>query len=289
VKVGRLRARLVPYLTILPGGLWLVIFFVVPMIAMVSLSLQQGDIVNGFVQTWHWQTYVTAIQNYRPQLVRSLEYGLISTVLQIVISYPIAYWIAFRAGSRKSFYLFMLLLPFFVSFVLRTISWNFILADNGIVLGPLKDIHLLPQNFHILATGTAVIGGLTYNYLPFMILPIYVALERVDVRLIEAAYDLYASRVRAFRRVILPLSIPGIFAGVVITFVPVSSDYVNAHILGGPTSTMIGNVIQNQYLNTQDYPTASALSFVLMAILLVGIFLYARLLGTEEVLEVAAR
>ena len=289
MKVGRLRARLVPYLTILPGGLWLVIFFVVPMIAMVSLSLQQGDIVNGFVQTWHWQTYVTAIQNYRPQLVRSLEYGLISTVLQIVISYPIAYWIAFRAGSRKSFYLFMLLLPFFVSFVLRTISWNFILADNGIVLGPLKDIHLLPQNFHILATGTAVIGGLTYNYLPFMILPIYVALERVDVRLIEAAYDLYASRVRAFRRVILPLSIPGIFAGVVITFVPVSSDYVNAHILGGPTSTMIGNVIQNQYLNTQDYPTASALSFVLMAILLVGIFLYARLLGTEEVLEVAAR
>jgi spermidine/putrescine transport system permease protein len=286
---GRLRARLIPYLTILPGGLWLVVFFVVPMIAMVSLSLQQGDVVHGFQQVWHWQTYTSSISAYRDQLLRSLKYGLISTVLQIVIAYPIAYWIAFRAGSRKSFYLFLLLLPFFVSFVLRTVSWNFILADNGILLGPLKDIHLLPQSYHILATGTAVVGGLTYNYLPFMILPIYVALERVDVKLIEAAYDLYATRVRAFRKVILPLSIPGIFAGVVITFVPVTSDYVNAHILGGPTSTMIGNVIQNQYLGTQDYPTASALSFVLMAVLLVGIFAYARVLGTEDALEVAAR
>jgi spermidine/putrescine transport system permease protein len=283
------RAKLIPYLTILPGGLWLIVFFVVPMIAMLSLSLQQGDVVHGFQQVWHWQTYWTSIRAYRPQIIRSLEYGVISTVLQIIIAYPIAYWIAFRGGSRKSFYLFLLLLPFFVSFVLRTVSWNFILADNGIVLGTLKNLHLLPQSYHILATGTAVIGGLTYNYLPFMILPIYVALERVDPRLIEAAYDLYATRVRAFRKVILPLSIPGIFAGVVITFVPVASDYVNAHILGGPTSTMIGNVIQNQYLGTQDYPTASALSFVLMAILLVGIFAYARALGTEEALEVAAR
>jgi spermidine/putrescine transport system permease protein len=270
---GRLRARLIPYLTILPGGLWLVVFFVVPMIAMLSLSLQQGDVVHGFQQVWHWQTYTTAISAYRDQLIRSFQYGLISTVLQIIIAYPIAYWIAFRAGPRKSFYLFLILLPFFVSFVLRTISWNFILADNGILLGPLKDIHLLPQGYHILATGTAVVGGLTYNYLPFMILPIYVALERVDPRQVEAAYDLYATRISAFRKVILP----------------VSSDYVNAHILGGPTSTMIGNVIQNQYLGTQDYPTASALSFVLMAFLLVCIFAYARALGTEDALEVAAR
>ncbi|HEY7175109.1 MAG TPA: ABC transporter permease [Micromonosporaceae bacterium] len=283
------RSKATPYLTILPGGLWLVAFFVLPMYFMLSLSLQQGDVVHGFQQVWHWQTYTTSISAYRDQLLRSFKYGLISTVLQIVIAYPIAYWIAFRAGSRKSFYLFLLLVPFFVSFVLRTISWNFILADNGIVLGTLKNLHVLPQGYHILATGTAVVGGLTYNYLPFMILPIYVALERVDPRLIEAAYDLYATKVTAFRKVILPLSIPGIFAGVVITFVPVSSDYVNAHILGGPTSTMIGNVIQNSYLGTQDYPTASALSFVLMAILLIGIFAYARALGTEEALEVAAR
>src|SRR5262249_5799578 len=154
--------------------------------------------------------------------------------------------------ARKTFYLFMLLLPFFVSFVLRTQSWNFMLADNGILLSPLKSIHLLPQNFHILATDVAVVGGLTYNYLPFMVLPIYVALERVDPRLIEASYDLYATKVRAFRRVIFPLSLPGVFAGVVITFVPVSSDYVNAHILGGTSSSMIGNVIQNQYLTNQN-------------------------------------
>lgn len=286
---ARLRARLTPYLVVMPGGLWLAIFFVLPMIIMLSMSLQQGDIIGGFQQTWHWQTYVDGIRNYHDQLVRSLLYGGTSTVLQMIIAYPIAYWIAFRGGSRKSFYLFLLLLPFFVSFVLRTISWQFFLSDNGILLGPMKTLHLVPQDFHILATGPAVIGGLTYNYLPFMVLPIYVALERIDYRLVEAAYDLYASRVKAFTKVILPLSLPGVFAGVLITFVPASSDYVNATILGGTKNTMIGNVIQNQYLINQDYPTASALSFTLMAVLLVGIFMYAKALGTEEVLEVAAR
>jgi spermidine/putrescine transport system permease protein len=218
-------------------------------------------------------------------------------VLQIAIAYPIAYWLAFRAGARKSFYLFLLLLPFFVSFVLRTQSWNFMLADNGFILSWLKSpsifgLHLpfhVSQGFHMLATTPAVIGGLTYNYLPFMILPIYVSLERVDPRLIEASYDLYANKFHAFRRVIFPLSLPGVFAGVVITFVPVSSDYVNAHILGGTNNSMIGNVIQNQYLIDQNYPIASALSFILMAVLLIGVFAYARALGTEEVLEVAAR
>jgi spermidine/putrescine transport system permease protein len=292
----RIQARATPYYLALPATLWLVIFFVVPMGVMLSLSLTQGDILNGFSQTFHWANYTQVLSDYHVQFERSIWYGLVSTILQIAIAYPVAYWIAFRGGSRKSFYLFMLLLPFFVSFVLRTTSWNFILSDNGIILGPLKSGHvlgmhlpsLLPQDFHVLATTPAVIGGLTYNYLPFMILPIYVALERVDFRLIEAAYDLYASKFRAFRRVILPLSLPGIFAGVVITFVPVTSDYVNAHILGGPTNTMIGNVIQNLYLTNQQYPQASALSFVLMAALLVGLFIYARALGTEDVLEAAA-
>jgi spermidine/putrescine transport system permease protein len=286
----RLRAHATPYLIILPGGLWLAIFFIVPMIAMLSLSLQTGNYITGFQQTWHWQTYADALSNYHDQLLRSLWYGGLSTLLQIVIAYPIAYWIAFRAkASRKSFYLFLLLLPFFVSFVLRTKSWQFILSDNGMVLGTLKDWGLLPQSAHVLATAGAVIGGLTYNYLPFMVLPIYVALERIDPRLVEAAYDLYATRIRAFRRVILPLSLPGVFAGVVITFVPVSSDYVNATILGGPRNTMIGNVIQNAYLRDQQPPTATALSFTLMAVLLVGIFAYARALGTEDVLEATAR
>lgn len=285
----RLQARLTPYYLILPGGLWLAIFFIVPMIAMVSLSLQTGDYVNGFTLTWHWQNYTDAWQNYHEQLVRSLWYGGISTIVQIVIAYPIAYWIAFRGGARKSMYLFLLLLPFFVSFVLRTKSWQFILSDNGMVLGTLKDLHLLAADAHILATPYAVIGGLTYNYLPFMILPVYVALERIDPSLIEASYDLYASKIAAFRKVIFPLSLPGIFAGVVITFVPVASDYVNATILGGAKNTMIGTVIQNAYLRDQQPPTATALSFTLMAILLVGIFAYARALGAEDVLEAAAR
>jgi spermidine/putrescine transport system permease protein len=284
------RARLTPYALLFPGGLWLIIFFVVPMVTMLSLSLQQGNIVDGFQQTFHWQTYVDGLRNYHDQILRSLWYGLAATALQLVIAYPIAYWIAFRGGTRKSFYLFLILLPFFVSFVLRTISWKFILSDEGMVLGPLKHWGLLSDSFHILDTPYAVIGGLVYNYVPFMVLPLYVALERIDYRMVEAAQDLYSSRVATFTRVILPLSLPGVFAGVLMTFVPVSSDYVNAEILGGTNGLMIGNVIQHQYLGVaQDYPSASAMSFTLMAIMLIGIFIYARALGTEDVLEVAAR
>jgi spermidine/putrescine transport system permease protein len=284
-----LRARLAPYALIFPGGLWLLLFFVVPMVAMFSLSLTQGDVVNGFVQTWHWQTYTDAITNYKTQLMRSLEYGLVTTVIQVVIAFPVAYWIAFRGGRRKSTYLFLILLPFFVSFVLRTISWRFFLTDDGLLLTWLRALHLVSANFHILGTAPAVIGGLTYNYVPFMVLPIYVALERIDPRVVEAARDLYASPTAVFRKVIFPLSLPGVFAGVLMTFVPTSSDYVNSELLGSSSTTMIGQVIQAQYLQYSSYPTASALSFTLMAVLLVGIFLYARILGTEDVLTVAAR
>jgi spermidine/putrescine transport system permease protein len=279
----------VPYLLILPGGLWLVIFFAIPVAVLISLSTQQGDIVTGFQQTFHFANYATAWDNYHAQFIRSLLYGGIATILCIVLAYPMAYWIAFKGGARKSVYLFLILLPFFVSFVLRTVSWQYFLGDNGIILGPLKSAHILPQNFRVLATAVAVIGGLTYNYLPFMVLPIYVALERIDFRLVEAAQDLYASRAVAFRRVVFPLSLPGMFAGVLLTFVPVAADYVNAAILGGTTNTMIGNIIQDQFLTVQDYPTGAALSFMLMAMLLIGMFVYARALGTEEVLEVAAR
>jgi spermidine/putrescine transport system permease protein len=289
MKSSRLRAALTPYALIFPGGLWLAIFFVVPMVVMLSLSLQTGNITDGYQLTWHWQTYLDGLTTYHDQIIRSLVYGLAATIVTIVIGFPMAYYIAFRGGRRKSMYLFLLLLPFLVSFVLRTISWQFFLADDGILLGPLKGAGLLPEDFHLLATSAAVIGGLAYNFLPFMVLPIYVALERIDPRVLEAATDLYAGRVQTFLRVVLPLSLPGVFAGVLMTFVPASSDYVNASILGGAGNTMIGNVIQNQYLVTQDYPVAAALSFTLMALLLVGIFAYARALGTEDVLEVAAR
>ncbi|WP_433414939.1 ABC transporter permease [Microtetraspora malaysiensis] len=285
----RLRAALTPYALIFPGGVWLAIFFVVPTVVMLSLSLQSGNVADGFVFTWNWQSYVDGLTNYHDQIIRSLVYGLAATLIQIVIGFPVAYWIAFKGGRHKSVYLFLLLLPFLVSFVLRTISWQFLLSDNGMLLGPLKDLGLLPHDFRVLATPYAVIGGLAYNFLPFMVLPMYVALERIDPRVLEAANDLYANKFQTFIRVVLPLSLPGVFAGVLMTFVPASSDYVNASVLGGTNTTMIGNVIQNQYLVTQDYPTASALSFTLMALLLVGIFAYAKALGTEDVLEVAAR
>jgi spermidine/putrescine transport system permease protein len=279
--------RLAPYLIGLPGGMWLAIFFVIPILVMLSLSLQSGNAEEGFRFTWEWSNYADAWEFYSTQFIRSIVYAVIVTGLCLVLAYPMAYWIAFYGGARKSTYLFLILLPFFVSFVIRTASWKFILNDQGILLGPLKEAGLLPQDFHLLATSTAVIGGLTYNYLPFMVLPLYVALERIDPSLVEAAHDLFASRASAFRRVVFPLSLPGVFAGVLITFVPVASDFVNSGILGGTQTTMIGNVIQTVYLNNNDYPLASAMSFLLMAALLVGIFAYARALGTEQVMEVS--
>jgi spermidine/putrescine transport system permease protein len=282
-------ARLAPYLLTLPGWLWLILFFVVPAFVMLSVSTQTGDISSGFQQTFHWRTYVDGWQQFHTQFVRSIIYGLVTTILCLLIGYPVAYWIAFRGGVHKSSLLFLLLLPFFVSFVIRTQSWNFILSDDGIVLSPLKSWGVVPQDFHILATAPAVIGGLTYNFLPFMVLPIYVGLERLDPALLEAAADLYGSKTATFRKVVLPLSMPGVFAGVLLTFVPAASDYVNAAILGGAGTTMIGNIIQTEYFTNLDYPKASALSFILMAALLLGVFTYARVLGTDDVLDVAAR
>ncbi|WP_084961289.1 ABC transporter permease [Thermoactinospora rubra] len=284
-----MRRRLTPYLLALPSWLWLAAFLVVPLAAMASVSTQTGNVVDGFAQTFSFGNYADALGRYSTQLVRSLLYGGAATLAMLAIGYPVAYWIAFRGGSRKSMYLFLLLLPFFVSFVLRTIAWGFLLADDGILFGTLKGWGLLSPDFHVLATSFAVIAGLTYNWLPFMILPIYVGLERVDPRVIEAAYDLYATRFTVFRRVVLPLSLPGVFAGVLMTFVPAVADPINAQILGGTNNTMIGNIIQVEYLTNNNYPTASALSFTLMAVLLVGIFAYARALGTENVLEAAAR
>jgi len=281
------RGRLTPYLVGLPGGLWLGIFFVVPILVMLSLSLQSGNAEEGYRFTWAWSNYADAWEFYHVQFVRSIVFGLIVTVLCLVLAYPMAYWIAFYGGRHKSTYLFLILLPFFVSFVIRTASWKFNLNDEGFVLGPLKEAGLLPGDFHILATSTAVIGGLTYNYLPFMVLPLYVALERIDPSLVEAAYDLFAIRSQAFRRVVFPLSLPGVFAGVLITFVPVTSDFVNSGILGGTQTTMIGNIIQTEYLTNNQYPLASAMSFMLMAALIIGIFAYARALGTEQVMEVS--
>lgn len=282
------KAGAAPYLLVLPGFVWLLLFFVLPAVLIASLSLQSGNYETGFRFTWHWANYTDALSFYHTQLIRSLVYGLIVTALCLLLAYPAAYWIAFHGGEHKSTYLFLLLLPFFVSFVIRTAAWKYILTDNGILLGPLKSAHLLPQSFHVLATQYAVIGGLTYNFLPFMVLPLYVALERIDPDLLEAAADLYANGRQVFWRVIFPLSVPGVFAGILLTFVPSAADFVNASILGGTNTTMIGNVIQFEYLTANDYPLASALSFLVTGALLIGVFAYAKALGTEEALEVAA-
>ncbi len=284
-----MRRKLTPYLLALPGWAWLALFFVIPLAGMASLSLTSGNVITGFTQTFNVGNYVDAISTYSEQLIRSLLYGLGATVICVAIGYPAAYWIAFHGGKHKSTYLLLILLPFFVSFVLRTISWKFTLSDNGVVLGTLKSIGLLPENFAVLNTAPAVVLGLAYNFLPFMVLPIYAVLERMDHRVVEAAHDLYASKLQAFLRVVLPISLPGVFAGGLMTFIPTTADYVNASVLGGPGNTMIGSIIKTQYLVNNDYPIAAAITFVLMAVLLLGIFSYARALGTERVMEVQAK
>ena len=283
-----LRERIAPYLLSLPTWLWLGLFFVVPMVTVLSVSLQTGNPDTGYALTWHFSEFWSVLKQYHVELLRSFEYGAISTLAAFVISYPMAYWIAFHGGRHKSTYLFIILLPFFVSFVIRTLSWQFILSDDGIVLGTLKNIGIVPRSTHVLSTPFAVIAGLTYNVLPFMILPLYVAIEKIDRSVIRAAHDLYAGSATAFMRVILPLSSAGIFAGFLLVFVTNVGDYVNAAILGGPGTTMIGNVIQTSYLENLDYPTASALSSILMAIMLFIIWLYARTFGTSAVEEALA-
>jgi spermidine/putrescine transport system permease protein len=265
--------------------LWLLVFFLIPTFVLLSLSLQTGSVDTGYRLTWHFGEYATAWSLFHGQLFRSIQYAGTATAITLVVSYPLAYWIAFRGGRYKTTFLFLLLLPFFVSFVIRTLAWQFILSDDGIVLGTLKKLHLLPADFHVLASTTAVVAGIAYNYLPFMALPLYVSLERIDRRVVEAAQDLYANRRDVFLRVILPMSIPGIFGGVLLTFVPAVGDYVNASILGGVNNTMIGNIIQAQFLENFDYPLAAALSSILMAAMIIGIFAYARALGTREIQE----
>jgi spermidine/putrescine transport system permease protein len=278
----RRHSGLVPYLFLLPGGLWLIVFFVIPLITTASVSLQEGSLATGFRLTFNFGIFPETIARWDDQLIRSLQYGLIVTVLAMLIGYPMAYTIAFRGGRYKNILLLLVIMPFFTSFIIRTISWKFILADQGFFLGTLKDIGIVDQGFRLLATPVAVISGITYNFLPFVVLPLYVALERIDPRLIEAATDLYASRFQAFLRVTLPLSISGVFAASLLSFIPAVGDYLNAELLGSRNETMIGNVIQRLFLVNRDYPEAAALSLILMVGILVSIFLYIRLLRGQE-------
>jgi spermidine/putrescine transport system permease protein len=266
-----------------PGGLWILLFFIVPMVAMASLSLQEGSSIAGFRMTWHFANYSDALTQNNEIMVRSLRNGAIVTLVSLLLSYPVAYWIAFYGGKRKTGFLFLLLLPFFISFVIRTVAWSFILSDDGIVFGSLKSLGVLPDGFRVVGTTFSVIAGITYNLLPFTILPLYVSLEQIDRRFVEAAKDLYSNRAQAFLKVVFPLSLPGVFAAVLLTFIPATGDYINAAVLGGPGTSMIGNVINNEFLVQRNYPESAALAFLLMTVMLVGAVLYARVLGTDQI------
>ena len=250
---------------------------------MFTYSLSTGNLENGFEFTGSPDAYVEA---HRPLRAAVPELGDLRRprhAVHFLIGFPVAYTIAFRGGRYKNLLLFLVIAPFFTSFLIRTISWQILLGDEGPLLGPLKHtFDVLPGSFSVLGTGVAQLFGLTYNFLPFMILPLYVALEKIDPRLIEAANDLYAGRFAAFRRVTLPLALPGVFAGSLLTFIPAMGDYINAELLGNPQTRMIGNVIQNRLLIQNDYPVGSALSFILMAAIVVAVFIYARVLGTEQ-------
>jgi spermidine/putrescine transport system permease protein len=290
LKRAARRRRAVPYLLLLAGVAWLLVFFVAPMVYQASTSVQTGSLDAGFKVTWHFATYWNALTDYYPHFLRSLLYSGIATVLCLAIGYPLAYTIAFRAGRWRNVVLVLVIAPFFTSFLIRTLAWETILADQGPVVSFLNDIHLLDvtswlritQGDRVLATPLAVVCGLTYNFLPFMILPLYTSLERIDGRLHEASGDLYATPFTTFRKVTFPLSMPGVVAGTLLTFIPASGDYINAELLGSTNQQMIGNVIESQFLRVLDYPTAAALSFILMAAILAVVTVYIRRSGTEE-------
>ncbi|MET0562121.1 MAG: ABC transporter permease [Gaiellaceae bacterium] len=273
---------LTPYLLLAPGVLFLTVFFLVPLGFLAYQSLESGNIDFGYTFTWAWSNYSDALHNYRAQFIRSITYAGIATLLALVISYPVAYWIAFRGGRWKNLLLLFIVAPFFVTYLIRTLAWETILSDNGFVVNTLQTLHVLGPSGRLLATSTAVVTGITYNFLPFMALPLYVSLEQIDGRMIEAAEDLYASKLQAFLRVTFPLSLPGVVAGTLLTFIPAAGDFINAQLLGSPDNHMIGNVIQSKFLELTDYPAAAAMSFILMAGILIAVFLYARLVGTEQ-------
>ncbi len=279
---GPRRGGAVPYTLLAPGMIWLVLFFMIPIWYLLQTALSISDATGNTTFVWRWANFADSWSLYHAQYLRSFEYALAATLLCIVIGYPLAYFIAFRGGRFQSLLLGLVVVPFFTSYLVRTLAWKTILQDDGPFVRMLRAVHVLGPNGRLLSTSVAVIGGLTYNFLPFMVLPIYVSLEKIDLRLVDAGKDLYSSPLRAFRKIVLPLSIPGVLAGSLLTFIPAAGDFVNSALLGSPQTRMIGNVVQGNFLETLDYPSAAAISFVLMAIILVMVLVYTRALGTDE-------
>ena len=283
---ARRGKRWTPYLLLLPGMAWLSVFFLLPLfsLANTSLMIPAGETPDdGFLPALNWGNYTEGLSRFLPQYLRSFEYAGVATILALAIAYPLAYFIAFKSGRWKNILLVLIVAPFFASFLIRTYAWQTILADDGLINTTLSHLGVLPEG-RLLSTPIAVVAGLTYNFLPFMTLPLYAALDKLDPRLVEAASDLYAKPFTGFRRVTLPLSMPGVVAGTLLTFIPAAGDYINAQLLGGPNDRMIGNVIQSQFINIRDYPVAGALSFVLLLTILALVSTYVRKAGTEELL-----
>ena len=281
---ARLRKAGLPYLLLVPGLGWLAVFFLIPLGYMAFESLKEGTLDTGFIFSWQFSNYTDAISDYNEQFLRSFEYAALATIAALLIGYPLAYFIAFRGGKWRNAMLLAVIAPFFVTYLIRTLSWETILSDSGFVVDTLKTVGILGEDGRLLDTTFSVVAGITYNFLPFMILPLYASLERIDHRLLEAGYDLYGRRRDVFLRVTLPLSMPGVVAGSLLTFIPSAGDFINAELLGTPNQYMIGNVIQSRYLEIGDYPTAAALSFILMAVMLAIVLIWARIAGTEALL-----
>ena len=283
------RRRLIPYLLMGPGLIWLILFFVVPVYFMGRLSLESGSLETGFAFTWNWSNFSDSLSRFDTQFVRSFVYAGSATLIALLIAYPLAYAIAFRGGRWKNALLLAVVAPFFTTYLIRTIAWETILGDESPIVDTLKAVGVIGEDGRVLATAGAVIAGLTYNFLPFMVLPIYASLERIDTGLIEAAKDLYASARQAFWRVTLPLSAPGVVAGTLLTFIPAAGDFINVIYLGSTNQGMIGNRIQSLYLFERDFPTAAALSFMLMAAILAVVFVYIRFAGSESLMGEEAK
>jgi spermidine/putrescine transport system permease protein len=281
---ARLRKGALPYLLLLPGLGFLLVFFAVPLGWMAFESLKSGTLEEGYLFDWEFSNYTNAISDYSEQLLRSFLYAGMATIAAFLIGYPLAYFIAFRGGRWRNALLLAVIAPFFVTYLIRTLSWQTILSDSGVFVDTLRTIGLVSDDGRLLDTTFSVVAGITYNFLPFMILPLYASLERIDHRLLEAGYDLYGRRRDVFLRVTLPLSMPGVVAGSLLTFIPAAGDFINAELLGTPNQFMIGNVIQSRFLEVADYPTAAALSFILMAFMLAIVLVWARVAGTEALL-----
>ena len=280
---SRVAARLGAAVLVAPGVLWLALFFLVPLGIIFVVSLGTRDAAGHVIlDNPSFGNYVKATRpEYLPAFLNSLRYALITTILSIGLGYPIAYWISRYGGQRKILLLILVMLPFWTSYLIRTYAWMIILRDNGVLNGILRGIGLIDEPLILLNTDLSVILGMTYGFLPFAILPLFVSIDRLDQNLVHAARDLYASGRAAFLHVTLPLTMPGIIAASLLTFIPAIGDYVTPDLLGGAQTTTAAKLVQVLFTSGRDWPYGSALGFILMVLTLGGTLLALRSLRRE--------